>query len=249
MREEEGKRVADTAPRRERNHYATLKAMNDRWTVLQHAEWEGPGIIAGEAQRRGFKVDIRRLDRGDALPCADQVDGLVAMGGPLGAYEVDQNPFLGDECALLREMARRERPVLGVCLGAQLLAKALGASVYPGGGPEIGFGTVELTAAAKEDPLFLSAPDPLPVFHWHGDTFTLPEDAVLLASSRLYPHQAFRYGTRVYGLQFHVEPDADTWSAWQGHLPDGTMPGSDEKRRQIELAGAQIIARFFDHVS
>ena len=121
--------------------------------VLQHVEWEGPGIITREAGKRGLEADVRRLDRGDAIPDADFVDGLVVMGGPMGAYEEDRYPFLPSECRLLAETVRRGRPVLGVCLGAQLLAKALGATVYAGHEPEIGFGSVELTADAKQDPL------------------------------------------------------------------------------------------------
>jgi len=225
-----------------------MTTMNNRWVVLQHVEWEGPGIIAGEAGKRGLEADVRRLDRGDAIPDADFVEGLVVMGGPLGGYEEDRYPFLPGECRLLAETVRRGRPVLGVCLGAQLLAKALGATVYAGHEPEIGFGSVELTAAARRDPLFASAPESLSVFHWHGDTFTLPEGAVLLASSQKYAHQAFRFGSRAYGFQFHVEPDADTWAAWRDHLPKDLIDESVTKRLQLEEAGKKIIARFFDHV-
>lgn len=216
--------------------------------VLQHVEWEGPGIITREAGKRGLEADVRRLDRGDAIPDADFVDGLVVMGGPMGAYEEDRYPFLPSECRLLAETVRRGRPVLGVCLGAQLLAKALGGTVYAGHEPEIGFGSVELTADAKQDPLLVSAPESLSVFHWHGDTFTLPEGAVLLASSQKYAHQAFRFGSRAYGFQFHVEPDADTWAAWRDHLPKGLIDEPETKRLQLEEAGKAIIARFFDHV-
>ena len=220
--------------------------MEQRWVVLQHVEWEGPGNIAREAEKRGFKVDVRRLDRGDNVPDVDELDGLVVMGGPLGAYEEDRYPFLTAECRLLQEAVQHGRSVLGICLGAQLLAKALGAKVFSGHGVEIGFGSVEVTAAAKEDTLFASVPDRLPVFHWHGDTFTLPHGASLLASSKMYAHQAFRIGSRAYGLQFHVEPDADTWSAWREHLPAGLIDASAAKRTQLEKVGKEIIKRFFD---
>lgn len=225
-----------------------MTAMKSRWVILQHVEWEGPGIIAREAEKRGFEVDIRRLDRGDKIPDADHIDGLVAMGGPLGAYEEDRYPFLAGECDLLAKIARRDSPVLGVCLGAQILAKALGATVYPGPEAEIGFGSVELTPAGHEDTLFAGVGNTLPVFHWHGDTFTLPESAVLLASSQKYAHQAFRFGKRAYGFQFHVEPDAATWSAWREHLPLELLTESQDRQGQIEQVGRRIIARFFDCV-
>lgn len=228
-----------------------MATMGRHWVVLQHVAWEGPGIIAREAEKRGHEIDIRRLDREDALPDADHVDGLVVMGGPLGAYEEEWYPFLRKECELLEAVARQGRPVLGVCLGAQLLAKSLGAKVFPGHGAEIGFGSVELTPAGQEDPLFAGAGRSLPVFHWHGDTFTLPEGAVLLASNPMYTNQAFLFGSRAYGFQFHVEPDADTWAAWRDHLPKGLIDKIDKsepERRAIEVAGNEVIARFFDHV-
>lgn len=220
--------------------------MDNRWVVLQHVEWEGPGIIIREAEKRGYKTVIRRLDREDPLPDADQVDGLVVMGGPLGAYEDERYPFLIKECELLATVARRGVPLLGVCLGAQLLAKALGAKVFPGHGSEIGFGSIELTAAGQEDPLFAGAGLSVPVFHWHGDTFTLPESAVLLAGSPMYPHQAFRFAARAYGLQFHVEPDAETWTAWRNHLPKKLVENSETKQLDIEETGKKVISRFFD---
>lgn len=223
-----------------------MAGMKGRWVVLQHVEWEGPGIIAREAKSRGLDVEVRRLDLGDEILEADHVDGLVVMGGPFGAYEEDSYPFLAKECSLLAAAVRRGSPVLGVCLGAQLLTKALGGKVFPGHGAEIGYGPIGLTHAGLQDPLFADLGNVLPAFHWHGDTFTLPEDAVLLASSQMYTQQAFRFGRRAYGLQFHVEPDADTWAAWRSHLPEGLVEDSETKRLEIEEAGKEVISRFFD---
>jgi GMP synthase (glutamine-hydrolysing) len=217
-------------------------------SILQHVEWEGPGLIAAEAEARGFRTHIRRLDLGVAIPVSDEVDCLVVMGGPMGAYETDIHPFLAAECSLLAELVRLNRPVLGVCLGAQLLARALGARVFPGPGPEVGFGSVNLSAEGSRDPLLGPAGPSIPVFHWHGDTFDLPEGATLLASSMDYLHQAFRYGTCVYGLQFHIEADSSMWPAWRERLPTALVELSEPRRHAVDQAGRGIIARFFDLV-
>ena len=219
------------------------------WLILQNVAWEGPGLIASEAKARGLRTEIRRLDLGAGMPPPGEVDGLVVMGGPMGVYETGKYGFLESECKLIRELVARGRPVLGVCLGAQLLASALGARVFPGHKPEIGFGSVQLTGAGNDDPLMGPAGPIVPVFHWHGDTFDLPQGATLLASSEDYPHQAFRFGKCAYGLQFHLEPDSGVWSAWQEHLPSGLMEESKERRLAIEQVGKGVIARFFDLAS
>lgn len=216
------------------------------WTILQHAAWESPGLIASEAKARGLHTDIRRLDVGASMPAPNEVEGLVVMGGPMGAYETQEYHFLAGECSLIGDLVAIDRPVLGVCLGAQLLASALGARVFPGHAPEIGFGSVQLTGAGEHDPLLGPAGPTIPVFHWHGDTFDLPQGATLLASSVDYPHQAFRFGKCAYGLQFHVEPDSGTWSDWHEHLPIMLMEGSEKRRLAIEQVGRGLIARFFD---
>jgi GMP synthase-like glutamine amidotransferase len=215
------------------------------WAVLQHVAWEGPGLIAAEARRKGRRLVVRRIDRGDLLPQALEVEGLVVMGGPMGVCEADRYPFLLQECRLIEDLVRRQKPVLGVCLGAQLLAHALGATVYAGHASEIGFGSVDLTSEGRRDPVLGPVGPSLPVFHWHGDTFTLPAGAVLLASSPDYPHQAFRYGDLAYGLQFHVEPNASIWSAWRKHLPDDHFAEAGPKRKRISEAGKAVMQNFF----
>lgn len=222
--------------------------MKHPWVILQHVAWEGPGLIASEARKRGKEIKVIRMDMGQSLPTPEEVDGLVVMGGPMGVYEDDKYSFLTEECRLIAELVHRQRPVLGVCLGSQLLAKALGAKVFPGHQSEIGFGSVELTAEGGQDPLFAKLDSPLPAFHWHGDTFDLPSGAVLLASSEIYPHQAFRFGKFAYGLQFHVEPNGDTWSRWREHLPPGLLDGAESQRQRIGQAGKNVISNFFDLV-
>lgn len=216
------------------------------WAVLQHAAWEGPGFIADAAREHDFSLDVRRLDRGEPVPVPGAVQdfaGLVVMGGPMSVWEEAAYPFLRDEKQLLRAAVACGTPVLGVCLGAQLLAAALGARVYRGPMPEVGDGEVELTEAGRSDAVMGPGPA-LPVVHWHGDTFTLPEGAVHLARSAAYAHQAFRVGRSAYGLQFHVEVDEALAAAWAEHLPPGVAL-SREHRRMVERAGRSLFGRFF----
>jgi GMP synthase (glutamine-hydrolysing) len=157
------------------------------------------------------------LDEGEALPDWREFDGMIVMGGPMGAYEDADHPWLADEKRLLREAVEADVPVWGVCLGAQLLAAALGARVYRGERPEVGLLPVELAPSAADDPVFGDAPSSFPTLQWHGDTFDLPAGATLLASSPAYPNQAFRVG-RSYGLQFHLEVTLGLATEW-GEVP------------------------------
>jgi len=218
---------------------------SDAWAILQHVPHEGPGLIALLGAGRGISFSTVRLDRGEPLPPAKSLGGLVILGGPMGVYEADRHPHLAAEIELIRGCVAFRRPVLGVCLGAQLIASALGGRVYRGDGPEVGAGDVELTDAGRADPVLGGGGSLIPVFHWHGDTFDLPPGAVHLAGSDRYPHQAFRWGDRIYAFQFHVEVDEALAEAWAPHLPGGTTLDGD-RRREIEDSGRVIIERFFD---
>jgi GMP synthase (glutamine-hydrolysing) len=185
--------------------------------VLQHIACEPPAAFEDELRARGLDVVRVELDEGEPLPEWREFPAIVVMGGPMGAYDEADHPWLAGEKRLLREAVEADVPVWGVCLGAQVLASALGARVYRGDEPEVGVLPVELTAAAAEDPVFGQAPPSFPTLQWHGDSFELPEGATLLASSPAYPHQAFRVG-RSYGLQFHIEVPLELAREW-GDVP------------------------------
>ncbi len=170
-------------------------AAGDPWVLMQHVAFEGPGSVAAAVRASGAELAVVRIDRAEPVPAPAAVRdmaGLVVMGGPMGVH--DAFDWLEPERALLRAAVEAGLPVLGVCLGAQQLACALGGDVVTGAAPELGVGEVHLTAAAIQDPVFGPAPTPLPCVHWHGDTFTLPEAAVRLAGNDAYENQAFRVG-------------------------------------------------------
>jgi GMP synthase (glutamine-hydrolysing) len=177
--------------------------------ILQHAAAEGPAAIGESLSRQGLGTRILRIDRGDPVPDSlDGAAGLVVMGGPMGVYETERYPHLVAELRLIKRCLREEKPILGICLGSQLLASALGARVYSSGRKEIGWFDVTLRKEARSDPLWVGLPGRFKAFHWHGDVFDLPEGAVSLASSRLTPQQAFRWGSNCYGILFHLEINA-----------------------------------------
>jgi GMP synthase-like glutamine amidotransferase len=181
-----------------------------RILVLEHVPFEGPGAIADWAAERGHTLVRLALYHGAAVPPSSSVDALVVMGGPMGTDDEDRYPFLLEEKRLLRACVEGGRPVLGVCLGAQLLAHALGAPVRAQGYREIGWFPLRWSAAARQVPGLADVPDESIVFHWHGDTFALPAGMVPLASSDACTNQGFASPDgRVVGLQFHLEMRVD----------------------------------------
>lgn len=213
--------------------------------VVRHVPWEAPHRIADACGA----LDLRQVAplEGDALPHHTEVAGALVMGGPMSADAVRSHPALEDEREWLAEAVRRELPILGVCLGAQLLARALGAEVRRGERPEIGFD--EVTIHDADDPILGGLAPRTPVLHWHGDVFDLPPDAHPLASSALTEHQAFRAG-HAWGVLFHAEADAALVEAWlqeptmaaeaRRAIGDSAMADLRRRARQIEPA---LIAR------
>lgn len=172
-----------------------------RAVCLQHVPFEEPGAFATALTNQGVGLD-RYLVPNDGLP-NDTGDLLIIMGGPMSVDDPD--PWISEETSFIRSALLAGKPVIGVCLGSQLMAKALGATVHPGKALEIGMTPISLTPEAKQDPVFKTLPDSFGVFEWHGEVFDLPKDCVPLAGSTIAPLQAFRYGTRAYGLLFHLE--------------------------------------------
>lgn len=175
-----------------------------RVVAFRHVPFEGLGLIEPALADRGIAVDFPDLFvEGSELPDVSNAAGLIFMGGPMSAN--DDLPYLRQEMDVIRQAVERGQPVLGVCLGSQLIAKSLGARVYGNPVKEIGWFDVHLTAAGRQDPVLAGLDGRETVFHWHGETFDLPEGAEWLAYSEVCRHQAFRVGANIYGLQFHLE--------------------------------------------
>lgn len=192
----------------------TVSQDQARFLVVQHHPLETPAAYEDELRARGLDFDRIRVDAGDDLPDWRDYDGMIVMGGEQGAYEDEAYPWLVEEKAYIREAATAGAPLWGVCLGAQLLAASLGASVYPGpDGPEVGLLPLTVTPEAADDPVFGDAPAQFRSLIWHGDTYDLPEGAVRLAGSAAYEQQAFVY-KRAYALQFHIETTPELAAGW-----------------------------------
>lgn len=172
---------------------------------LQHVEYEGPACIPEWAASHGYHCSTTRLDLKEDLPVPDDFDLLIILGGPMSVYLEDRWPWMLQERRMIRQAIDSGKVVLGICLGAQLIAAELGGSVEANGEKEIGWFDIELTTEAEQSLLGGLLPNKLTAFHWHGDRYDPPSGAVRLAYSDACNEQAFQYGDRVLGLQFHLE--------------------------------------------
>ena len=170
---------------------------------LQHVPFEGPGSIETWLQKAGYEILSTQLYVSEELPKVEQVDFLVVMGGPMSVHDEQQYPWLVKEKKFIKNVILAGKPVLGICLGAQLIAHSMGADVFPNSKKEIGWFPVQ--AVKSDNPSVFQFPDEIDVFHWHGETFSLPDRAVKIAESRACKNQAFQIGDNVIGLQFHLE--------------------------------------------
>jgi GMP synthase (glutamine-hydrolysing) len=182
--------------------------------LIGHAEYETFGVAPGTLEDQDLPWIEHLAHTGAALPELSEISGIVVYGGIMNVDMTDEYPFLERERTFVRAAVDADVPYLGICLGGQLLARALDHPVYSAGVREIGFNALRPTAAAAEDPLFSVFEDGDVVFHWHEDTFDLPEGATLLATGDLVPTQAFRYGPSAWGTQFHLEVDRAEIELW-----------------------------------
>lgn len=190
--------------------------------VLQHHPAENLGAIADALETAALAWQYVRVHDGHPIPKTIKgAGGLIIMGGPQTVYQLDRYPYLREEIGLIEDALRENKPILGVCLGSQLLAAALGARVYRSAEREIGWYPVRLNKAASEDRLMRGLPEEFVASHWHSDTFDLPSGAISLASSEKTPVQAFRHGERAYGLQFHAEITEEILAALVGEFGEG----------------------------
>lgn len=183
--------------------------------VFQHAAHEILGTLNPLLKREGFRVRYVNFERTpEAEPALEKYNGLIVLGGHMGVYEADKYRHLKHELRIIEEGLKAGIPILGICLGSQLLAKALGAEVRPHTEKEIGWYDVEFTPEGQSDPLFSHFNKNEKIFQMHGDTFDIPKSAAHLAKSEICSAQAFRYGEKVYGMQFHLEVDRAMVKRW-----------------------------------
>ena len=210
--------------------------------VLQHIYCETPGIISGCLETEGVIADSIRTFEGKPIPQSmANASGLIVMGGPMSVYDQAQFPFLIAEQRLIEQALNDGKPVLGVCLGSQLLATTLGVEVKSGAQKEIGWHPVTLTESAATDALWKDLPAQFTAYHWHGDVFDLPHGAVSLAASERTPCQGFRYGENAYGFLFHMEVTEQ--------IIKNMVVEFEEELKAEAIAAESIIPKIKDYLS
>lgn len=206
---------------------------------FQHVPYEDLAAIEPWAIARGHTLSHTRFFDGEPLPNIENIDWLVVMGGPMNIYQTDVYPWLLDEKRFIESAIARDKTVLGVCLGSQLVADVLGAKVTRNAVPEIGWFPIEFTPQAATSPIFADLPPQFPVLHWHGDTFALPDGVVHIARSENCENQAFVYKNNVVGLQFHLETTPQNVQEWLDNsdelVPEKTVQTAHEILSREEL--------------
>jgi GMP synthase-like glutamine amidotransferase len=203
--------------------------------IVKHVEIEGPGLIEDCLTNGKIPYRVLNLEIDPRLPRVDDFTHIVLLGGPMNVYEEDRYPFLKAEDLFIKEAIQRGKRILGICLGAQLISKALGAKVYKAAVKEIGWYSILMTEEGAKDALFSFLPKSFPAFQWHGDTFAVPPAAKLIATSSPVPNQAFRYGENAYGLQFHLEVVEGMIQEWMKEYENEFAEGEHPRFSKEEI--------------
>jgi GMP synthase (glutamine-hydrolysing) len=209
--------------------------------IVKHVDIEGPGSIEVHLEKERVPYQILNLEQSHYFPKLDDLTHIILLGGPMNVSEEDHYPFLRQEDLFIKEAIQRGKRILGICLGAQLIAKALRARVYKAPVKEIGWYDLSLTEEGRADPLFSRFPDTFSAFQWHGDTFDLPNAAKRIVTSSPVPNQAFRYGENAYGLQFHLEVTEEMIEQWMKEYDEEFEAGKPPRFSKEEiLTGAKM---------
>ena len=231
--------------------------MNDILKIrcFMHVPFEGPGVMADRIQEKGHRLEYTRFYEGESLPDASEVDLLIIMGGPMNVFDYHMHGWMQEEIDWVGEFIRSGKPVLGICLGAQIIAAALGEDVYPGPEKEIGWHNLQFLPSLGEFRIFKALPVARKVFHWHGDTFNIPKGAMRIASSQLFPNQGFIYERRVVALQFHLEMTPDAVKGMIDMCGDELVEGNYIQSAKEILAetsyfesNQQVLFQFLDYL-
>jgi len=221
-----------------------------------HVPYEGPGIITEWITQKGFPLHYTRFYNGDELPDPMNVDMLIIMGGPMNVFDFHMYSWMEDEIAWVGEFIETGKPVLGICLGAQVIAAALEEEVQPGPHKEIGWHNLQFLPSLGDYKIFTDLPGPRKVLHWHGDTFNIPEEATRIASSQAFPNQGFILGSNVVALQFHLEATQESIAELVENCRDELVEGPHIQTEKEILSGDghfesnhQLLFKFLDYLS
>ena len=202
--------------------------------IIKHIDIEGPGTLGDFLKCQGEPFQTIELGALEALPVSLSIfKAVIVLGGPMNVDEEDRFKFLKPENEFIKKVLKAEIPYLGICLGAQLLAKAAGAKIIKSPVKEIGWYQIELTTEGKKDPLFNGFRESDPIYHWHGDMFQIPSNGKLLAQAQGCPHQALRVGRNAYGLQFHVEVTDKSIKEWCEEYSAHDLPERPERAQSM----------------
>jgi len=221
-----------------------------------HVPFEGPGVIENWADEKGHQMEYTRFYKKESLPDIHEVDLLVIMGGPMNVFDFHIHSWMEEEIVWVKSYMEAGKPLIGICLGAQIIAAALGVDVYPGKYKEIGWHNLQFLPSLGEFRIFENLPDTRKVFHWHGDTFPIPAGAIRIASSAAFPNQGFIYKNSAIALQFHLEMIPESVRGMVDNCRNELVSGPYIQSEKEILKGSefydsnqQVMFRFLDYLS